>query len=142
VDDNGAEEHKSVEMEGGIPEMTIDNPAGVTIDGSGGGGSSLTAPEEKDPIAAQQALDTMQKRLEKIDMTTSQIIFDPFRQICLCRKKGREARQRQVVLDAGREKKAKQMDLINIMHKINFSYDILRNFVTKDQKKLLHFNKS
>ena len=28
------------------------------------------------------------------------------------------------------------------MHKINFSYDILRNFVTKDQKKLLNFNKS
>ena len=34
------------------------------------------------------------------------------------------------------------MDIVNVLHKINFSYDILRNFVTKDQKKLLNFNKS
>lgn len=80
MDDNGVDEHKSVEMEGGIPEeMALDNPNGVTVDISGQGDSSLTAPEAKDPIAAQQALDTMQKRLEKIEMTTSQIIFDPFR---------------------------------------------------------------
>jgi hypothetical protein len=103
-------------MEGGIPELDsarIGNPSpvGMTVDGSGGvaDSSNLTAPagEEKDPIAAQQALDTMQKGLSKIQMTTSQIIFDPFTQVCLCRKKGRDARQRQVILDAGREKKAK-----------------------------------
>ena len=34
------------------------------------------------------------------------------------------------------------MDLINVLRKVNFSYDILRNYVTKDQKKLLNFNKS
>jgi hypothetical protein len=101
-------------MEGGIPEESdrLGNTSrvGMTVDMSGNTGqSSLTAPppEEKDPIAAQQALDTMQKGLSKIQMTTSQIIFDPFTQVCLCRKKGRDARQRQVILDAGREKKAK-----------------------------------
>lgn len=74
----------------------------------------------------------MQKSFTKIKMSTSQIIFDPIMQVCLWRRKGRDARQRQQILDAGRDKKAKQMDLVNIMHKINFSYDILRNFVTKD----------
>ena len=87
-------------------------------------------------------LDTMYKGLKKIKMTTSQIIFDPIMQVCLCRRKGRDARHRQEILEAGRSKKARQMDLVNIMHKINFSYDILRNFVTEDQKRLLHFNKS
>ena len=75
-------------------------------------------------------------------MSTFEIIFDPFVSICRWRKKGRDANVRLQVLEAGNEKKAKQMDIVNVLHKINFSYDILRNFVTKDQKKLLNFNKS
>jgi len=75
-------------------------------------------------------------------MSSWEIITDPFVSICRWRKKGRQANTRLQILEAGNEKKARQMDLVNIMHKVNFSYDILRNFVTKDQKKLLNFNKS
>jgi hypothetical protein len=90
----------------------------------------------------QEMIDNMQKSLGKIKMSTFEIISDPFVSICRWRKKGRQANVRLQILEAGNDKKAKQMDLVNIMHKINFSYDILRNFVTKDQKKLLNFNKS
>ena len=75
-------------------------------------------------------------------MSTFEIISDPFVSFCRWRSKGRKANIRLQVLEAGNEKKAKQMDIVNIMQKINFSYDVLRNFVTKDQKKLLNFNKS
>jgi len=75
-------------------------------------------------------------------MSSFEIITDPFVAICRWRKKGRQANVRLQVLEAGNEKKSKQLDIVNILHKINFSYDILRNSVTKDQKKLLNFNKS
>jgi len=90
----------------------------------------------------QDMIDSMQKSLNKIKMSTWEIISDPFVSVCRWRKKGRQANVRLQILEAGNEKKARQMDLVNIMHKVNFSYDILRNFVTKDQKKLLNFNKS
>lgn len=90
----------------------------------------------------QDMIDSMQKNLSKIKMTSWEIITDPFVSVCRWRKKGRQANTRLQILEAGNEKKNRQMDLVNIMHKVNFSYDVLRNFVTKDQKKLLNFNKS
>ncbi len=41
-------------------------------------------------------------------------------------------------MEAGYAKTAKQFDVVNLMNKMNFSFNVLKNVVTKEQKKLLN----
>lgn len=45
-------------------------------------------------------------------------------------------------MEAGYKKTSRQFDVVSLMNKINMSFNVLKNVVTKEQKKLLKFNKS
>lgn len=68
--------------------------------------------------------------------------MDQFYSCFKCTARGSQANQRKKIMEAGYRKTTKQFDVVSLMNKINLSFNVLKNVVTKEQKKLLKFNKS
>tara|TARA_B110000285_G_scaffold207654_1_gene247198 strand:+ start:2219 stop:2554 length:336 start_codon:yes stop_codon:yes gene_type:complete len=90
----------------------------------------------------QLTINEIQKKFHTIKITPRDLIMDQFYSCFRCTNKGSQAYQRKRIMEAGYKKTYQQFDVVSLMNKINLSFNVLKNVVTKDQKKLLKFNKS
>lgn len=90
----------------------------------------------------QFMINEIQKKFHKIKITPRELFLDQLYACFKCTSRGSQAQQRKKIMEAGYKKTTKQFDVVSLMNKINLSFNVLKNVVTKEQKKLLKFNKS
>ena len=82
-------------------------------------------------------INEIQKKFHKIKISPLELVMDQFYSCFKCTARGTLANQRKKIMEAGYRKTTKQFDVVSLMNKINLSFNVLKNVVTKEQKKLL-----
>ena len=100
----------------------------------------------------QDQRDEIQKMFEPIKISTFQLLMDPFIEcliqpfMCclkLCMKPGKSDRVKRIeTIEQAEEKLVEQLDIVNLLQKINTSHTMLSNLIKGEQTKLLEYAES